>query len=116
MDTVKFNGIPARVQKAEADSLFVIVPSGNCSGTITVNGVPSKGTVFTLLPAGINFTITGVKPLSAKAGDTIIITGTNFNVNPVLDTVKFNGVAGQVEKAKADTLFVIVPKGNVRVS
>ena len=112
MDTVKFNGITVRVQKASSDTLYVIVPPGNCSGTVSVNGIASPGPVFTVLPAGINFSITGVKPLSAKPGDTILIIGTNFNLNPTMDTVRFNGIPAQVEKAKSDTLFVIVPTGN----
>jgi sugar lactone lactonase YvrE len=112
MDTVKFNGISAYVQKALSDTLYVIVPAGNCSGTVSVNGIGSTGPQFTVLPAGVNFTITGIKPLSAKPGDTIIITGTHFNLNPAMDTVKFNSISAKVEKANADTLFVIVPSGN----
>ena len=57
-------------------------------------------------------TITSVRPLVGKQGDTIIITGTNFNLNPSLDTVKFNGIPARVQKAKSDTLFVIIPSGN----
>ena len=112
MDTVKFNGIIARVQKASPDTLYVIVPQGNCSGTVSINGIAFPGSGFTVLPAGVNFTVTGVKPVTAKVGDTIIITGTNFNLNTAMDTVKFNGVQAQVIKAKTDTLFVVVPAGN----
>ncbi|PWU01487.1 MAG: hypothetical protein C5B52_07235 [Bacteroidetes bacterium] len=60
----------------------------------------------------VNTTITSVSPLSAQSGDTIIIVGTNFNTNPLLDTVKIDGLSAQVERATKDTLFVIVPQGN----
>lgn len=56
-------------------------------------------------------TVTGIKPDAGKHGDTIIITGTHFNLNAADDTVKFNGKTGVVQKATADTLFVIVPLG-----
>ncbi|PWT74565.1 MAG: hypothetical protein C5B59_10880 [Bacteroidetes bacterium] len=108
LDTVKLNGIPAHIVKATTDSLFVIVPAGNCSGVVTVNGNAFDGPGFTLIKAAV-ITITGISPVSAKPGDTVIITGSNFNLNPSLDTVRFNGVLAHVEKAEKDTLFVIVP-------
>ena len=81
--------------------LFVLITYISCKKTNSdVNQRP------------VNITITSIKPLSAKPGDTVIITGTHFNLNPALDTVKFNGIPAQVLKAKEDTLFVIVPKGN----
>lgn len=110
MDTIKLNGIVAQVQKATSDTLYVIVPPGNCSGTVSVNGIASTGPQF--IESGGPLTITGIKPLTAKPGDTIVITGANFNLNPALDTVKFNWITAQIIKAKTDTLFVIVPKGN----
>jgi serine/threonine-protein kinase len=105
LDTVKFNGIPAQVQKAKSDTLFVIVPKGNITGVLTVNGISAPGPVFTLL----QIQVTGVIPGFGKHGDTIIITGTNFYLNPIDDTVKIHGVNAIVLKASADTLRVIVP-------
>src|SRR5450432_2095726 len=64
-------------------------------------------------PPPPNVTITGVKPDLGKSGDTVFIIGTNFNLSPSMDTVKFNGIAARVEKATSDTLFVIVPAGNI---
>jgi IPT/TIG domain/NHL repeat len=108
LDTIEFNEVTVQVIKATKDTLFVIVPSGNCSGVVTVNGVSATGPVFTL----IQTTITGIKPPTGKVGDTIIISGTNFNLNSLLDTIKFNGITAKVIKALKDTLFVIVPSGN----
>jgi hypothetical protein len=110
LDTVKFNGITAQVLKAEADTLYVIIPAGNCSGVVSVNGITAQGPVFTVTPPVLR--LTSIKPTSGKQGDTIIITGANFNLTPELNAVKFNGILGQVIKANLDTLFVIVPKGN----
>jgi IPT/TIG domain len=110
MDTVRFNGIPASVQKATADTLFVIIPAGNCTGVVTVNGIAAPGPGFTV---GLTvLMIKAVNPRSGKQGDTIIITGSNFNPDPSMDTVRFNGIPARVQKATADTLFVIVPAGN----
>ena len=105
LDTVKFNGIPAQVLKAKADTLFVIVPKGNTTGVVTVNGISAPGPVFTLL----QIHVTGVIPAFGKHGDTILITGSNFYLNPSEDTVMVHGVNAQVIKASADTLYVIVP-------
>jgi serine/threonine-protein kinase len=105
LDTVKFNGIPAQILKAKADTLFVIVPKGNTTGVITVNGISAPGPVFTLL----QIQVTGVIPAFGKHGDTIAITGRNFYLNPSEDTVMIHGVNAHVIKASADTLYVIVP-------
>ena len=110
LDTVRFNSILAMVQKAKTDTLFVIVPAGNCTGVVTVNGIKAPGPVFTVTPSVLS--IKTVNPQSAKTGDTIIITGSNFNLNPSLDTVRFNGIPARVQKTTTDTLFVIVPAGN----
>ncbi len=105
LDTVKFNGIPAQVLKAKSDTLFVIVPKGSSAGVVTVNGISAPGPAFALL----QIQVTGVFPAFGKHGDTIIITGTNFYLNPSEDTVMIHGVKAIVLKATADTLQVIVP-------
>jgi sugar lactone lactonase YvrE len=105
LDTVKFNGIPGQVLKAKEDTLIVIVPKGNSTGVLTVNGVSAPGPVFTLL----QIQIIGITPGFGKHGDTIVITGKNFYTNPSEDTVKINGVNALVIKASSDTLYVVVP-------
>ncbi len=62
-------------------------------------------------PPASPITIISVKPNTGKHGDTIIITGTHFNLNASNDTVKFNGLPAVVQTASADTLLVIVPSG-----
>jgi serine/threonine-protein kinase len=106
-DTVKFNGVVAQVIKASADTLYVIIPAGNTSGLVTVNGILDSGFLFTSTP--ITISITSVSPAWGKQGDTILIIGTHFNTNPAKDTVTINGVSALIQKASADTLTVIVP-------
>jgi hypothetical protein len=108
MDTVKFNGITALVQKAKSDTLFVIVPTGNTTGVVTVNGIAAPGPGFTRTTYQIS--ILAVKPLSGKPGDTVLITGVHFNLNPSLDTVKFDGTTAAIQRANTDSLFVTVPQ------
>jgi len=78
---------------------------------IIINSCKKDNSVYPP-PPPLKITISSVKPLTGKQGDTIFIIGTNFNLNPALDTVKFNGIVANVFKAKSDTLFVIVPAGN----
>ncbi|HEY4936662.1 MAG TPA: IPT/TIG domain-containing protein, partial [Puia sp.] len=80
--------------------LFLMQLSDSCKKSSVSNNPP---------PPVSAITITGVLPNSGKHGDTIIITGTHFNLNTADDTVKFNGKTAVVQKASADTLFVIVP-------
>jgi hypothetical protein len=60
----------------------------------------------------LEITITSVRPLTGKQGDTVFIIGTNFNLNPALDTVKFNGISAQVHTANTDSLIVTVPEAS----
>jgi len=66
-------------------------------------------------PPPHQITITEISPLSGRHGDTIIITGTNFSLNPTDDTVKFNGITAVVQKASAGKLYVIVPQTSTGV-
>jgi IPT/TIG domain len=117
-DTVKFNGISAQVIKAGEDTLYVIVPVGNASGIVAVNGIIDSGFLFAVnIPAALS--ITSVKPAWGKQGDTILIIGTTFNTNPAKDTVTINGVSAVVQSATADSLHVVVPQtssGNIKVN
>ena len=55
--------------------------------------------------------ITGFSPSDAAAGEQVIITGTNFNVNASGNTVKFNGTTATISAATATQLTVTVPAG-----
>jgi hypothetical protein len=71
--------------------LFLALFSFGCSKTDTPEPIPPQP-----VPS-----ITGFSPLGAVAGEQVIITGTNFNVNASSNTVKFNGTAATISAATA---------------
>ena len=74
--TVTFNGLNAgTVASWSATSITVAVPAPAVSGpvVVTVNGVPSNGATFTVVPV-----ITTVSPTSGAAGTQVVISGSGF--------------------------------------
>ena len=61
-------------------------------------------TTFAQVPVITSFT-----PLSAKPGDAVILTGTNFNVLPSNNIVFFGATRATVTAASATSLTVTVP-------
>lgn len=55
--------------------------------------------------------LAGFAPTSAFEGDTVVISGANFNADPVANTVAFNGTQTTVVKASKTSLSVLVPSG-----
>jgi hypothetical protein len=55
--------------------------------------------------------VSAFSPVSAAAGATISLTGSNFNNNPVANIVFFGAVKGTVTSASGTLLKVIVPAG-----
>jgi hypothetical protein len=55
--------------------------------------------------------ITSINPTSGVAGATITIAGSNFDVTPANNTVKFNGTNAVVNSATGSTLTVTAPAG-----
>lgn len=53
--------------------------------------------------------ITGIEPFSAMPGESVTITGLNFNENPLANQVYFNEVPGTVTAATPTSLTVTVP-------
>jgi len=60
-------------------------------------------------PPDLTPKITGISPTSAHYGELVTITGSNFGVNPVDNTVKVNGVAIPVQQASATSLTIKLP-------
>jgi hypothetical protein len=56
-------------------------------------------------------TITGISPADAPVGSTITITGTNFNLIPANNIVRFGAINANVLSATATSLQVVVPVG-----
>lgn len=55
--------------------------------------------------------VLAVTPAHAPPGTQVDITGTDFNTNPSLDEVHFNGISATVSKATVTDLIVTVPEG-----
>ncbi len=53
--------------------------------------------------------IAGVSPASARAGDTLAITGSNFGTSTSAVAVRFDGVRGTVLSATPERVVVVVP-------
>ena len=110
--TVTFNGTSAATASAwSATSITVNVPAGATTGNVvvTVNGLPSNGSAFTLLASA---SITSLSINSGSIGSGVTITGTNFGASQGASTVTFNGTsAGTANAWSATSITVNVPVG-----
>ena len=106
--TVAFNGTPATPTSWSATSIVVPVPAGATTGNVvvTVGGVPSNGSAFTVAPS-----ITSLLPLSGPTGTSVTITGANFGATVGTSTVTFNGTAATPTTWSATSIAVPVPTG-----
>ncbi|HEY9008426.1 MAG TPA: IPT/TIG domain-containing protein [Ohtaekwangia sp.] len=113
-NTVKFNGVTAKVIDAAARSLTVLVPKGTTTGRITVEveGVSGIGTSRSDFSVPTP-TISNFIPSFSIVGSTVVIMGKDFNKHIAENIVKFNGVQATVVKdgSTTTTLTVIVPGG-----
>jgi hypothetical protein len=117
-DIVKFNGTNAVVISATATKLLVRAPTEGSTGAVSVkvkNSEVTTGPVFSYIGAA---TFTSFAPASAKFGDTITITGTNFSKTRADNVVHFTGpqnnvFTGTVIAATETQLKVTVPQGAV---
>ena len=122
-NTVKFNGVTATVTAATATQLTVTAPNTGTTGAISVTvGAATvttreafvySSTVVTAPP-----TITSVTPSCAVPGNTVTITGTNFDVAPGATRVELGNVIAPTTVASPTSLSALVPLGatsNTRV-
>lgn len=113
-NTVTFNGTAATVTASTATQLTTTVPSGATTGTIAVtspSGSATSATSFTVT-ANPAPTITGFSPTIGVAGDSVTITGTNYETTPANNKVRFNisrPIHGRVASASSTALSVLVP-------
>lgn len=110
-NTVKFNGEVAIINSASNTELQVYVPNLATTGKITleVNGFSQTTTTdFTIIPSPV---MTDFSPKSGKEGNTVTITGKNFDTTPSNNLVKFNGTIATVTAATTTELQVTVPAG-----
>ncbi|WP_082078586.1 IPT/TIG domain-containing protein [Bradyrhizobium sp. LTSP849] len=109
--TVSFNGVSASPTAVSATQITVAVPSGATTGPVSVTSPAGSATStasFTIPTLGTP-TIASVSPTQVKPGDTITITGTNFDSVVGNNKVLVNGRYAQVSSANATTLTAVVP-------
>jgi hypothetical protein len=90
--------------------MAVICPPAFDSGRIEIAtpiGTASTATNFTTnVP-----TLTSLSIATGSVGNTVTLTGTNFDLNASNDIVRFNGMLAPVTAASATTLTCLVPVG-----
>lgn len=96
---------------AGTTSLQVRVPPTAQTGPIrlqTPGGATVSSRSFTFLPAPL---ITSLVPAQASVGEEVTLSGANFLVDGLRDTISFGGVRAAVLAATATTATVRVPQG-----
>jgi YD repeat-containing protein len=110
-NTVKFNGTTTTVLTASTTVLTANVPTGATTGTIsvTVSGTTATSTSVFTVGTGAAPTLSSFSPAVAGYGETLTLTGTNYDPTPANDRVAFSGAIGVVTTATATTLTLPVP-------
>jgi sugar lactone lactonase YvrE len=108
--TVTFNGIPTPHYAWAATRIYVTVPPNATTGNlvVTVDGQPSKGIPFTIVPQP---TVTGISPTSGPVGTIVTISGTNLVDYENKGTVTF-GIPLPILSQSSTALKVAVPPGS----
>jgi RHS repeat-associated protein len=110
-NTVKFNGVTGTVSSSTPTTIVATVPATATTGPISVtspNGSATSSQSFTVVASKAP-TITGLSPTIGAAGDSVSITGTNFDLATLNDVVAFSGARAQVTAATATSLTSLVP-------
>ncbi|WP_170064480.1 FG-GAP-like repeat-containing protein, partial [Polaribacter glomeratus] len=115
--SIENNRVTAFSSKVESEELSFFIQDSEFSSfirraaannaTLTLNSVASSNSVLVDAPA----TITSFSPLSGDVGETLTITGTNFNTTPANNIVFFGATSAVVSAATATSLTVTVPSG-----
>ena len=105
-----FNGVEAVIKTVSSTSIKTSVPVGATTGPITVSVSGAEAV------SGPNFTvlqpvISSLSVTRGLIGDTVVLTGENFNATPEKNKVWFNNVEATVTDATKTTLTVTVPVG-----
>jgi YD repeat-containing protein len=111
-DTASFNGVTASIISATQNQLVTTVPTGATTGTLSVtspNGSFTSTQQFTVgVPVGVP-TISGFTPPSGLAGNTVTVSGNNFDTVTANDRARINATAALVSSASATQLSISVP-------
>jgi uncharacterized repeat protein (TIGR03803 family)/YD repeat-containing protein len=110
--SVAFNGIPATVTSSTATSITATVPTGASTGPLTVNvgGQSQTAGTFTAVTVTAAPTLTTYSLPTAQPGDTITLTGSNFDTSsPTANSVTVGGIEAQVTAVTTDQITFVVP-------
>jgi len=110
-NAVQFNGTAATVAASDAGSISTTVPAGATTGriSVTVGGnTVSSGTDFVVVVPGVP-TISSFAPSAGAAGDSVAVSGTNFDTTAGGTTVKLNGVSAGATVTGNTALSFVVP-------
>ena len=122
-NTVTVDGVEVPVVAAAKNRLTLTMPQhglGDVEIGVSVNGREAPtvlGFTYGELPEFV-VKVTSINPSSGHAGDEIVITGENFDLNPANNRVTFGGVEAEVIKATRNSLRVKAPeheRGRVEV-
>lgn len=109
---VTFDGVTAQVTAASANRLTAVVPAGTSAGAVKVvtGGKTADSRSPFVVTRGIPApVITNVSTGRANSGDTVTITGTGFDPDPVRNVVLFHQTTARVKQATSTSLVVEVP-------
>jgi|GEM_PF-6400193 len=113
--TVNFNGTAASTYLVRSrNALYVTIPSGASTGNVTVTtpqgtSNPLSFTVNVPVASSISPVITGLSNPVVRPGDTLTLTGYNFDSSALQNTVMLNGVNLPVVSGNGSHLVVTIP-------
>jgi YD repeat-containing protein len=111
-NTVTFDGTAATVSSASPTALVVTVPAGATTGSIAVTapaGSASSSMPFTVTATSGAPTITSFTPTIGTPGTAVSITGTNFELTPTHNRLRFNIVPAPITSSTTTNISVAVP-------
>jgi 6-phosphogluconolactonase (cycloisomerase 2 family) len=111
INSVSIGGIPANNFTVNSATQLTITPSGS-SGQITIsNYCSSVSSTGSFEVQNCTPVITSINPVAAKPGETMTITGSNFNASASQNVVTFGSVRAAVSAASTGSLSVTIPSG-----
>jgi hypothetical protein len=109
ISAVNFNGTSASFSVVSSTQINALVPPGATNGPISVTnptGTAVSSTNFTVTNGAPAPSISGFSPTNGTVGDSIIISGANFNS---VSAVTFNGAAASFTVNSTSQITALVP-------
>ena len=113
-NTVTFSGTAASVSSASPTQLVATIPSGATTGPIAVTapaGSATSSAPFTVTGSSGAPTITSFTPTIGTPGTAVAVTGTNFELTPTNNRLRFNIGPAPITSSTTTNLSVPVPGG-----